>query len=104
MQHQRWIPLRLKLTDVQALLNGHQQIAAVVSALSKTNWAGAETAIAALAPLDQWIADLYNRCEPHWLKYLQSGNAIVTDAEVAEANAQSAEAPVVAESEPGPSS
>jgi hypothetical protein len=96
MASQRWIPCRLKLSDVQALINGHQQIAAVVSALRKTNWAGAETAIAALAPLDQWIADLYNRAEPFWLRYLQSGNRMITDGEVATPNVDTPEPSLVA--------
>ena len=86
MASQRWIPCRLKLTDVQALINGHQQLEAVVRALRKTNWAGAETAIAALAPLDQWIADLYNRAEPFWLRYLQSGNRMIADGESVQPN------------------
>ena len=90
MSSQRWVPCRLKLTDVQALINGHQQLASVIHALTKTNWAGAETAIAALTPLDQWIADLYNRAEPFWLKYLGSGNAMLTDGASAPPNAQAA--------------
>jgi hypothetical protein len=81
---QQYVWTRLRLTDVQALINSHVQIAAVVSALRKTNWAGAETAIAALMPVDQWIADLYNRAEPFWIKYLQRGSPLQRDGENAQ--------------------
>jgi hypothetical protein len=67
---------RLKITDVQALLNAHAQLEAVIQALRTTNWAGGRTAIAALAPVDQWVVDLYNRSERAWLRYLQASGEL----------------------------
>jgi hypothetical protein len=69
------IQTRLNLTDIKTMLNAHAQLEAVIQALRTTNWAGARTAIAALAPVDQWIVDLYNRAEPYWLHYLETGKA-----------------------------
>jgi hypothetical protein len=71
----RWITNRFTLDDVQKMILAHDQIAAVVSSLRGTNWAGANPCIAALAPVDLWIVDLYNRVEPSWQKYLQRGKA-----------------------------
>jgi hypothetical protein len=51
------------------------QLDAVVNSLAAANWAGARASIAALGIVDRFVCDLYNRCEPHWLSYLNRGTA-----------------------------
>jgi hypothetical protein len=52
-----------------------QQLDGVVAALRTTNWAGAGASINSLAFVDVFIVGLYNRAEPHWLRYLNRGQA-----------------------------
>jgi hypothetical protein len=75
------------------MLNAHAQLEAVIQALRTTNWAGGRTAIAALAPVDQWIVDLYNRTEPKWLAYLNRKAGIVDQGAAADHTAPAAVAP-----------
>lgn len=98
-----WITTRVHLADVKAMLLAHDQIGMVVQALRGTNWAGAQPAIAALAPVDLWIVDLFNRCEPSWQKYLQRANSKAPQNESAEPARESASSPEgdAKESEPG---
>lgn len=98
-----WITTRVHLADVKAMLLAHDQIESVVRALRGTNWAGAQTAIAALAPVDLWIVDLFNRCEPSWQKYLQRANSKAPQNGSAEPAGEAASSPEgdAKESEPG---
>lgn len=88
----RAIKKYLRIEDVKSLVQAHGQVEAVIRALRTTNWAGAGTAIAALAPLDQWIVDLYNRVESDWLSYLQGLRQPITEWPASEAHDQAAAA------------
>ena len=44
-------------------MHAHAVLEAVIGALTNTNWAGAQPSIVALAPIDIWVCDLYNRAE-----------------------------------------
>jgi hypothetical protein len=63
---------RVTIQDVKELIRAHHQLDAVIASLRGTNWAGARACIAALAPVDQWVVDMYNRVEGSWLRYLAS--------------------------------
>jgi hypothetical protein len=65
----------LTVQDVKDLWMAKQQLDGVVNALRTTNWAGAGASINSLAFIDVFIASLYNRAEPHWLRYLQRGKS-----------------------------
>ena len=71
----RPIPVGLNLSDVKSLISCKLQLDAVISALTQANWQGARPAIAALGIVDRYVCELYNRCEPHWLAYLNRGTA-----------------------------
>lgn len=71
----RPIPVTLNLQDVKSLIDCKAQLDAVVNSLGAAQWAGARASIAALGIVDRFVCDLYNRCEPHWLRYLNRGTA-----------------------------
>jgi hypothetical protein len=80
----RPIPVSLNLSDVKSLIACKMQLDAIVSALTVANWAGARASIAALGIVDRYICDLYNRCEPYWLQYLERGAGSKTHATLKE--------------------
>lgn len=98
-----WITTRVHLADVKAMMLAKGQIDIVVATLRTTNWAGAQACIAALAPVELWIVDLYNRCEPSWQKYLQRANSKAPQNGSAEPAGEAASSPEgdAKESEPG---
>ena len=67
----RPIPVQFTLQDVKTLIHCKAQLDAVINALAASNWTGAKPTIAALGLVDRYICDLYNRCEPYWLRYLE---------------------------------
>jgi len=69
------IMTRLNLQDMKELTENHELLKAVIESLDKTSWAGARTAKAAVERVDRWIADLYNRAEPYFLRYLNDRQA-----------------------------
>jgi len=69
----RPIPVSIRITDVQTMMNCKKALDSVVDALASTNWQGAKPTIATLAIVDQFICDLYNRSEKYWLAYLNRG-------------------------------
>lgn len=71
----RRIPVSLTIQDVKNLCIGKQQLDGVVAALRTTNWAGAGASINSLGFIELIIMELYNRAEPHWLRYLNRGKA-----------------------------
>lgn len=71
----RVIPVVLTIQDVKDLINAKGSLNAAIHALERATWAGAGGVIAALAQVDQLVIGQYNRCEPHWLRYLNRGQA-----------------------------
>jgi hypothetical protein len=71
----RPIPVHLQLNDVKSLIVCKQSLDAVIGALGASTWQGARGVIAALGPVDLFVCDLFNRAEPHWLRYLDKGKA-----------------------------
>ena len=77
----RPIPVSIRITDVQTMMNCKKALDSVVDALASTNWQGAKPTIATLAIVDQFICDLYNRSEKYWLAYLNRGGPNPVEAE-----------------------
>ena len=71
----RVIPITIQVNDVKQLIVCKQQLDAVIAALNASKWPGNGAVIAALGPVDLFICDLFNRCEPHWQRYLNRGTA-----------------------------
>jgi hypothetical protein len=59
------------------MMQAHEGLGAVIRMLRARPTAWAEVAIAALAPVDLWVCDIFNRCEREWLIHLGKRNGEV---------------------------
>jgi hypothetical protein len=66
---------RLKLQDIKDLMSCKDLLDGMIAARQRTNSPGAGTEIAALLFMVRFVCDLYNRAEPHWLRYQERRKA-----------------------------